>query len=883
MDPLSGMTVSLTVPSQVGAAAVGFVPGSPKLRFRTTGARRAKEFSALFGQETPLVGEDGGSNGTTLLNLFGALMKDDVVGGDMRKRRNDTATQARELFANFSTTAGYLSTMRELDEFIQMQQVAFGELRCAGALPSAEALEGTGYEVRETLRELTERCLMMEPYAGASALAAAVASGTATSAAAAVSASPFSPQLPPLLRSLSRRWSLPRFYRFRLSAAAAGAPPRGVESEAAREFSASSAASAAAAGATGLYFGATSSAVAARRRLPLGLMPQDLLAERLRHLYMAYRLIVGDFHLARPPTSPAPSPPRLGSCGRGGSARRGSARDDGDAAAEDEGGLADGLPVTAMVTALHLRARLAARLAALLAAGAPAPEGHGSRASSAEYAAVPAAWTTSAALHSSRVSRGAPALLEPVSDDPFALRSASFSSAAVRATSGGGGDGDSVVSSPGASRRGSEAAANDSALDAAAIAISTTADEAALPKTVFASTELTLLRSRSALAAVGEEINIGVGRVGARETLDLSHPQHSLHTAAGQTPPLAHTGISTAALLTPSAALALRSRGSAASRAFDGVDLGAYAGDDSTPSRRHRSAVPLRHDDDDAAGAAASMPPRAPPQAPSPPPLASLSPLQTAPPATPQSPAPTDPAPADVIACASSAPVSVEAAEYLRNALERHTMIFLQRLVFAVAPEDRAEDAAVAASLARLRWLPPEALRVPEGARSALVLRTAVHELRAMNARALPEEKLTCLASACTVLYKALATHARRTAASTAAAGAGGSGSGGGSAAAAAAAAAAQPAGADDFLPAMIFAVLQANTPRLVSNITYIERFRDGEQLRGVAGYCLANLRSCVQYLRGLDASSLRMDPSLFEARCAAAAAGRLPAWLDTV
>ena len=213
-----------------------------------------------------------------------------------------------------------------------------------------------------------------------------------------------------------------------------------------------------------------------------------------------------------------------------------------------------------------------------------------------------------------------------------------------------------------------------------------------------------------------------------------------------------------------------------------------------------------------------------------------------------------------VAAGGAGASVPLEAIDYLRNTLERHAMVFLHRLVFAVAPEDCAEDDAVAAALLRLRWLPPEALRVPEGARSPLVLRTAVHELRAINARAAPEDKLASLASACTVLYKALAQHARRTA------GAG-----------------AQPASADDFLPALIYTVLQAAPPRLVSNIAYIERFRDGDQLLGVAGYCLTNLRSCMQYLRTLDAAALNMDAAAFDARCAAAAAGRAPAWLDTV
>ena len=123
-----------------------------------------------------------------------------------------------------------------------------------------------------------------------------------------------------------------------------------------------------------------------------------------------------------------------------------------------------------------------------------------------------------------------------------------------------------------------------------------------------------------------------------------------------------------------------------------------------------------------------------------------------------------------------------------------------------------------------------------------------MHELRALNARVVPEEKLACLTSACAVLYKALAQHARRTA------GAG-----------------APPASADDFLPALMYAVLQAAPPRLASNIAYVERFRDSDQLVGVAGYCLTNLRSCVQYLRSLDAAALGMDAAAFSARCAAA------------
>jgi hypothetical protein len=188
-------------------------------------------------------------------------------------------------------------------------------------------------------------------------------------------------------------------------------------------------------------------------------------------------------------------------------------------------------------------------------------------------------------------------------------------------------------------------------------------------------------------------------------------------------------------------------------------------------------------------------------------------------------------------------------------------MSALHPLVFAVAAEDVEEDAAVSDAVSALAWLAPEEMHVPRDAVSPLVFRLAVQELRAINSRAVPADKLGCVVACTSLLIKALSQQARRLAAASDSA----------------------PAvGADDLLPCLIYVVLQANTPRLVSNIAYVERFRDATQLTGKVGYCFASLRSCVYHLQHLDAAQLELPEREFKAKQQAAREGRLRPWLET-
>ncbi|KAH3762636.1 vacuolar protein sorting-associated protein 9A [Pelomyxa schiedti] len=72
-------------------------------------------------------------------------------------------------------------------------------------------------------------------------------------------------------------------------------------------------------------------------------------------------------------------------------------------------------------------------------------------------------------------------------------------------------------------------------------------------------------------------------------------------------------------------------------------------------------------------------------------------------------------------------------------------------------------------------------------------------------------------------------------------------------------------AGADDFLPVLIYTLLRVNPPGLHSNIQYIVNFRAQDKMITEAGYYVVSLYNALAFVESIDASSLTIDPIVFD------------------
>lgn len=69
------------------------------------------------------------------------------------------------------------------------------------------------------------------------------------------------------------------------------------------------------------------------------------------------------------------------------------------------------------------------------------------------------------------------------------------------------------------------------------------------------------------------------------------------------------------------------------------------------------------------------------------------------------------------------------------------------------------------------------------------------------------------------------------------------------------------PVSGDILLPLIIFAVVKANPPRLVSHLLYAQRFRN-QGVGGEESYCLINLMAVAEFLENVDLEALGLGDS---------------------
>ncbi|KAJ1959652.1 hypothetical protein GGI12_004225 [Dipsacomyces acuminosporus] len=176
--------------------------------------------------------------------------------------------------------------------------------------------------------------------------------------------------------------------------------------------------------------------------------------------------------------------------------------------------------------------------------------------------------------------------------------------------------------------------------------------------------------------------------------------------------------------------------------------------------------------------------------------------------------------------------------ENAREGMEKLVMNRLYPVCFSPAASDDADkDRVLREKMSLFRWIREEHLDIPHSAQNTAFLQFAKAELLKMNNFKSPRDKVICILNCCTVIY-GLLKHMK-----------------GGS----------EDVGADRFLPLLIFVVITASPPKLVSNIQYISRFRSADRMQSEAGYYVTNLQCAVAFIESMDASCLSITQEEFD------------------
>ena len=155
--------------------------------------------------------------------------------------------------------------------------------------------------------------------------------------------------------------------------------------------------------------------------------------------------------------------------------------------------------------------------------------------------------------------------------------------------------------------------------------------------------------------------------------------------------------------------------------------------------------------------------------------------------------------------------------------------------------EDVERDEVLAQKVRIYKWVREEHLDIKDvGDKGRKFLALAQQELLKIKTYRAPRDKIICILNCCKVIFGFLRTSK-------------------------------SDQSADAFVPLLIYTVLQANPDHLVSNVQYILRFRNQDKLGGEAGYYISSLMGAVQFIEGLDKTSLTVSDEEFDRNVEAA------------
>ncbi|KAJ2393354.1 hypothetical protein GGI23_005050 [Coemansia sp. RSA 2559] len=176
-----------------------------------------------------------------------------------------------------------------------------------------------------------------------------------------------------------------------------------------------------------------------------------------------------------------------------------------------------------------------------------------------------------------------------------------------------------------------------------------------------------------------------------------------------------------------------------------------------------------------------------------------------------------------------------------REGMEKLVMNRLYPLCFSPSTSDDSDkDHVVSEKLSLFRWIRAEHLDIEQTGQTDSFLQFARTELLKINSFKSPRDKVICILNCCTVIYALLRTmkDQKQTEGDV---------------------------GADRFLPILIYVVVVANPPKLVSNLQYIMRFRSADRMQSEAGYYVTNLQGAVAFIESMDASCLSIAQDDFD------------------